>query len=175
MTSQTRKTSKSQGKAVTISARIAQEDAEFLAGYKVSGAVTPSDKLRAILAEARARQQRMKDFRGSIDLFQEMLAPVTAQIRERELQNNIHSELITRMLEWLPDIMAYVQASEAKLNQNTDKQVLIDIETAVADRVFRLIESVMQMGVTRRCPCYNSKAVSSRMEPILDIAKVISQ
>lgn len=174
MTSQTRKTAKATGKAVTISARIAQEDAEFLAGYKVPGAVTPSDKLRAILAEARAHQQRKKDFRGSIDLFQEMLAPVTAQIREQELQNNIHSELVIRMLEWLPDTMAYVLASETRLNDNSDKQVLGEIETALADRVFRLFESVMQMGVTRRCPCYDSNAVASRMEPILDIARLIS-
>ena len=175
MTLETSKTTKSPGKAITISARIAQEDAEFLAKYKVSGAVTPSDKLRAILAEARGRHQRLKDFRGSIDMFQEMLAPVTAQIRELELKNHMHSELITRILEWLPDMMAYVVASEARLNQSTDKQGLMDIEEALADRVFRLIESVMQMGITRRCPCYKSNAISSRMEPILDIAQVISR
>ena len=120
-TFQTKKKSKLVGKAVTISARISQEDALFLSQYKGEGAVTPSDKLRAIITEARERQQRMKDFRGSIDMFQNLLAPVDAEIRELELHHHIHSELITRILEWLPDMMAFIIASETKLNKNTKK------------------------------------------------------
>jgi len=174
-TFQTKKKPKLVGKAVTISARISQEDALFLSQYKVEGAVTPSDKLRAIITETRERQQRMKDYRGSINMFQSLLAPVDAEIRELELQHHIHSELITRILEWLPDMMALVIAAETGLNKNTKKEQLEDIEEGIADRVFRLIESVMQMGVTQRCPCYNSNAISKRVDPILDLVRVISK
>jgi len=174
-TFQSKKKAKYVGKAVTISARISQEDAQFLSQYKVEGAVTPSDKLRAILTQAREQQQRRKDFRGSINLFNEMLEPVDAQIRELEMQHHIHSELITRILEWLPDMMAFVISSESSLDKNAEKQQLEQIEEGAADRMFRLIESVMQMGVTQRCACYNGNAILSRVEPILDLARVISK
>jgi hypothetical protein len=174
-TFQSKKKAKPMGKAVTISARISQEDAQFLSQYKVEGAITPSDKLRAIITETRERQHRLKDYRGSINMFQSLLAPVDAEIRELELQHQTHSELITRILEWLPDMMAFIIASETKLNKNTKKAELEKIEEGIADRVFRLIESVMQMGVTQRCPCYDSKAISSRVEPVLDLARVISK
>ena len=173
--SQSRKSTKAVGKAINISARISQADAEFLAQYKVSDAVTPSDKLRAILAEVRERHHRLKDFRGSIDMFREQLAPVDAQIRELELEHHIHSELLTRVFEWLPDMMAFIVAFETRLHKKMEKQGLLEMEEAVADRIFRLMESVMQMGVTKRCPCYDSSAISTRIEPILDIARVISK
>ena len=169
------KKSKTAGKAVTISARISQEDALFLSQYKVQGALTPSDKLRAIITETRQRQQRLQGYRGSIDMFRDLLAPVDVQIRELELRHHIHSELLARVFEWLPDMMAFVVTSDAELDEHTEKEKLEEIEENLADRVFRLIESVMQMGVTQRCPCYNSKAISNRVEPVLDLARVISK
>lgn len=174
-TFQSKKKAKYVGKAVTISARISQEDAQFLSQYKVEGAVTPSDKLRAILTEAREQHHRRKDFRGSINLFNDILAPVDAQIRELEMQHHIHSELITRILEWLPDVMAFIVSSESGLDKTSEKQQLEHIEEGIADRIFRLIESVMQMGVTQRCACYNTNAILSRLEPVLDLAHVISK
>ncbi len=164
---------KSAGKAINISARISQEDAEFLARYKAAGCVTPSDKLRAILTEARERNEKLRDFRGSIDLFHEMLAPIAGEFRELELTNNTHSELISRVLHWLPDMLAFIVSSEVNLDKNTSKQELVEIEAAIADRIFRLIESTLQMGITKRSNCYDVEAISSRLDPILDIAKVI--
>ncbi len=171
---QTDKDSKPIGKTVTISARISREDALFLSQYEAEGAVTPSDKLRAIIADAREWHSKSKDYRGSISVFQNMLAPVDADIRELELRHHIHSELLTRILEWLPDMMAVIIASETKLNKSGEKGQLEEIEEGVADRVFRLIESIMQMGITQRCPCYNSNTISRRIDPVLDLARIIS-
>lgn len=164
---------KTPGKAVTISARISQDDSLFLAQYQVAGAVTPSDKLRAIITEARERQQRLQDYRGSMVMFQDLLAPVATELRARELEHQIHSELITRILEWLPDMLAYVIAAHGKLAKMSDTAPFEQIEAGISDRIFRLIESVLQMGVTRWCPCYNPDAISSRIEPVLDLAQVI--
>lgn len=172
---QTKKKQKYVGKAVTVSARISQDDALFLSQLKIQDAITPSDKLRAIITDARQRKKRLKDYRGSIDMFQGMLVPVSSEIRELELQHNIHSELITRVLEWLPDMMAYMIVSETGLRKSTDKEQLEHIEEGAADRVFRLIESVMQLGVTQRSPCYQPSTISDRLDPVLDLARVISK
>jgi hypothetical protein len=47
------------------------------------------------------------------------------------------------------------------------------LEQGLADRVFGLIESVLQMGITKRCPCYDTDTISQRVEPILELAQVI--
>jgi hypothetical protein len=161
-------------KMVTIGARVPQEDAEFIAQLKIEGATTPSDKVRAIIAEARRRQQGSHDYQVSFDMTSSMLASVTAKTRQLEMEHSIHSEIVMRTLEWLPDMMAYVLSSNQKLVDGNAK-ALTSVEQGIADRVFRLMESVLQMGVTQRCPCYNKNAVMNRVEPVLDLARVIER
>jgi len=167
------KNQKVTGKSVTMSVRISQNDALFLAEFKAEGAITPSDKLRAIIKDARENQRQFNDFRGSINLFKKLLEPVDASIREAELDHRVHSELVTRILEWLPDMMASTVTLEKQLGQNPDKEALQSLEDGLADRVFRLIASVLQMGVTEKNPCYRKDAINSRVEMVLDLAQLI--
>lgn len=173
MTEDEGKNQKLAGKSVTMSVRISQNDALFLAQYKAEGAITPSDKLRSIIRDARENQQRFDDFRGSINLFKKLLEPVDASIREAELEHRVHSELVTRILEWLPDMMASTVILEKQLGQNPDQERLQSLEDGLADRVFRLITSVLQMGVTEKNPCYRKDAINSRVEMVLDLAQLI--
>lgn len=98
-------------KTIPISARVSHEDAEFISRLKINGATTPSDKLRAIIADARRQKSRTKDYRGCFQMIQELLMPVNETIRQVELDNHEHSELITRAVEWLPDVLAYIVSS----------------------------------------------------------------
>jgi hypothetical protein len=50
---------------------------------------------------------------------------------------------------------------------------MASLEEDVADRVFRLIESVMQLGVTRNSRCYDQALITDRIVPILDLARVV--
>jgi hypothetical protein len=160
-------------KTVTISARIPREDAEFISQLQVNGATTPSDKLRAIINEARQRQLGKQDYRGCMTMVQDMVAPVSTHTREQEHIRHVHSELVTRVLDWLPDTMAFMVASVNSQDNESDADGLNELEDGIADRVFRLMESVLQMGVTQRCPCYNRQAIQERVGPILDLMRVI--
>lgn len=160
-------------KTVSISARITHEDAEFISQLKINGAKTPSDKLRAIIADARRRDSRTQDYRGCFQMIQEIMKPVIEKIRHAELENNVHSELITRCVEWLPDTIAYTVSSVHEFENAGSRDQLENTESGVSDRVFRLMESVMQMGITRRCPCYDEDAISNRIHPILELSNVI--
>lgn len=160
-------------KTVTISARIPMEDAEFISQLQVNGATTPSDKLRAIIDEARRRQLGKQDYRGCMTMMQELIAPVSTQTREQEHIRHVHSELVTRVLDWLPDTMAFIVAAANSKDIEPDADVLEELEDGIADRVFRLMESVLQMGITQRCPCYNRQAIQERVGPILDLTRVI--
>ena len=101
------------------------------------------------------------------------MIPVVEKIREAELENHMHSELITRCVEWLPDTLAYVVSSAPRsIGEKTSEQ-LDHLERGIADRVFRLMESVLQMGITQRCPCYDAGAIAQRVDPILELTQVI--
>ena len=160
-------------KTVTISARIPREDAEFISQLQVNGATTPSDKLRSIIDEARRRQLGKQDYRGCITMMQDLISPVSTQTREQEHTRHVHSELVTRTLDWLPDTMAFIVAAVNSEENEPGVDVLKALEDGIADRVFRLMESVLQMGVTQRCPCYNRQAIQERVGPILDLTRVI--
>ncbi|MGD8573290.1 MAG: hypothetical protein PVG89_17365 [Gammaproteobacteria bacterium] len=163
------------GKMVPISTRISQEDVEFISQLKVSGATTPSDKVRAIIAEAKRRSTGMEDYSSAFRMMQEFFQPVREYIREAELETGQHSELVTRLIEWLPDMTAYLLSTFTRSDHDINERDLLDLEKGITDRIFRLIESVMQMGVTQQCPCYNPSAINQRIAPVLELAQVIAK
>lgn len=160
-------------KTVTISARIPREDAEFISQLDVSGATTPSDKIRAIITETRLRHTGAQGYPGCLAVVNGLIAPTATFVREQEHIENMHSELVTRMLEWLPDMMAFAMASINTEHQASTAEVLQELEEGVANRVFRLMESVLPMGITQRGPCYNEQAIQERLNPILDLTRVM--
>jgi len=163
---------RSRAKTVPLSARISQEDAEFLSSMQIQGATTPSEKLRIIIAETRERHQGLQDYRSSLIMYQEMLNRFVTVTRELEMHHQIHSELVSRMIEWLPDMMAFVTAMGMELQQTGQVENLKYMEEGITDRSFRLIQSILQMGVTDTCPCYNQSSISSRMDTVEKLVRV---
>lgn len=162
-------------KAVPLSTRISQEDAEFLSALKVQDANTPSEKLRVIIAETRKRHEGMQDYRSSLLMYQDMLNRVVTVTRELENENQIHSELISRLTEWLPDMMAFTTAMGSELQQSRSVESLKKFEDGITDRSFRLFQSILQMGITDTCPCYQTNAVSKRMTEVVNLINVIQK
>jgi len=160
-------------KTVSLSTRLSQEDAEYLSKLKVEGATTPSEKLRAVISETRKRNEGMQDYRGSFQMYQEVMNRVSMVTREIEMEQKIHSEMISRTIEWLPDMMAFVTAKGAELQESADIDNAKSLEDGITDRCFRLIQSILQLGVTETCPCYEATAVSKRMPPVVSLLKVI--
>lgn len=160
-------------KTVSLSTRLSQEDAEYLSSLKVEGATTPSEKLRAVISETRKRNEGMQDYRGSFQMYQEVLSRVAMVTRGIEMEQQIHSEMISRTIEWLPDMMAFVTAKGAELQESADVDNAKSLEDGITDRCFRLIQSILQLGVTETCPCYEATVVSKRMPPVVSLLKVI--
>lgn len=161
-------------KTVPISARISHEDAEFLSQLKINGATTPSDKLRAIITDARIKSAQKHDYLGYLNIMQEFISPVNNTLKGAEHSQQIHSELVLRMLDWLPEAFAYLVSAETDTDNGVSTDMLTQLEEGLANRIFRLIESILQMGVTSRCPCYNKKVIADRIEPVLELANVIN-
>lgn len=157
---------------IPVSTRLSQDDADYLANLKVDGAVTPSDKLRAVIKEARQRDRGTEDYPGSLRMAMETLAPTLRIIRASEYAAGQHSELMNRVADWVQESFAYVVAcNDAKTLLTEDE--LMAVESGLAQRVFALMESVLQMGVTQRASCYDPEVIRKGIGSVLDIAEVI--
>ena len=163
------------GKMVPMSTRISQRDAEFLSTLNIQNATTPSEKLREVISQARKQHESTQDYRSSLLLYQEMLNRVASMVREVELEHDIHSELVSRLTEWLPDMMAYVTSMGNTLQQSADVAQLTKFEDGITDRSFRLINSILQMGLTDICACYEEQAVSKRMDSVIKLVNVLQK
>lgn len=161
-------------KSVQLSARISNEDAEFLSQLNINGAKTPSDKLRAIITQARKRSVGIQDYSGCYKMIQDLSLPISEAIRKHEFDHHIHSELIIRFFEWLPDMVAFAISSVPEENRENIKSELELYEKGLANRMFGLFESLMQMGVGTKNPCYDPEILFEKIEPVLALAKIIT-
>jgi len=160
---------------VPMSVRISEEDQEFIAKLEVPGAATPSDKLRAIIAESRQRREGLADHGRCLELMGEMVHPVRQRLRQVEQRERLDSELLAAVYEWLPEAVATAVAGVPEPSETADRATLIAFEDAVASQVFRLMERVLLMGVTAQCRCYNQGLVAERVGRVLEICQTIQQ
>ncbi len=164
------------GKSVTISARIDREDADFLATVSIPKATTPSDKLRHILAAARDWQDGGNDYDKCLERIENWIAPALHRWRTAENADRRHSELVRLMAEWLPEALAFLIASVPRGSQQNGQDRsggLDELEEGLTNRAFTLIDAILRLGVTGKDPCYDTNAINSRVEPILELAEFI--
>jgi hypothetical protein len=157
----------------TLSARIPMDDMEWLAGLDIQGAVSPSDKLRALIAQIRRQHEGTLDYERSLGWLRDLVAPFVTAIRAVEHHNRMHSEVLTLAAEWLPQVMATL-LSERALAKDAKKQA-IDVEEIVVQRCFQLLASIMRLAVTRDAACYNPTVIDKHMSTVLEIAGIVTQ
>ncbi len=160
-------------KTIPLSVRVSPDDAEFISALDIAGASTPSDKVRALLADARKRQEGFRDYRGCLAMANEMLASFLHDLRELENRERVHSEVVSKLVEWLPETLAFLLTSLHDVGSTEERERLEEFERGVADRTFRLLESVLRLGVTAECRGYDPRVIATRIEPVLELVEVI--
>jgi len=162
------------GKSVPISVRMAAEDSVFLARLNIPDAHTPSEKLRALVAEARERRELVRDYSGCLALSESWVAPVKALVRKTERTERQHSELVSQTVDWLAECFAYVLAQQAELTVDDGTARLSEFEAGLAERVFRLLDNTLRLGVTAHCQAYDTAVVANNIGPVLELAQLIA-
>ena len=157
----------------TLSARIPTEDIEWLASLDIQGAVSPSDKLRALIAQMRRQYEGTLDYERSLSWLRDLVAPFVTGIRAFEHNNRMHSEVLTLAAEWLPQVMATL-LSERSLPKDAKKRA-IDVEEIVVQRCFQLLASIMRLAVTRDAACYSPAVIDKHVSTVLEIAGIVTQ
>ena len=159
--------------SVALSARLPAEDAEFLNRWQVEGAATPSEKLRKVVKETRGRVHAATDYRGALRMAHDLLAPSFDYVREAEIETGGHSELLVRMSEWLPELLAYVYSAEGLAGPDAESN-LRRLEGGIAMRVLTMMQTTLQMAVTREGPFYDPPLLTERIQGVLDTAEVVA-
>lgn len=162
-------------KSVPLSVRISVDDAEFLARLKLEGATTPSEKMRKLLGEARRRRQATSDYGSAISIVRESLAPSVDSLRAVEHAENLHSEFVRIVADWLPETIAFLVSSVPRSGDEDRARALRGIEDGLADRVFRLLDQTLRLGVTPECPAYCPTLVADRLDHVLSLLDVIRE
>ncbi|NKB60099.1 MAG: hypothetical protein GKS00_27625 [Alphaproteobacteria bacterium] len=161
------------GKSVSLSVRLSPEEAAFLATYKSEGATTLSEKLRAIISEARQRRAGSESYAECLGFTEELLAPSMHRLREAESAEGMHSELLLNFVHWLPDIVATSMVNVPEAADADAAERLEKLEAAIAKRIFVLIEQVLRLGVTGESPCYDPAIIAQRMPAIIKLNDII--
>lgn len=161
------------GKTIPLSVRVSDDDAEFLAALQIDGAVTPSEKLRALIAQARAEAAQGRSFEAALARVRAQLEPTAQHLRQRELELRLRSQLVQEVLATVPDLVAYLVAGPAPVPRSRAGEELVPFEQGVSDRVFRLAEAVLRLGVTAKAPCYNPDVVAQGATGTLELSRVI--
>jgi len=156
----------------TLSVRIPSEDLEWLAAIEISGASTPSDKLRALIAQMRRQHQGTMDYSACVAWLRDMLGPFVLALREAENRHRLHSEAVNAVVEWVPQIMA-TMLSERRFGKDAPGQAK-DLEAALVQRSFQLFSALMRMGVTPDSECYDPNVIEKHLPRVIELANLIS-
>lgn len=158
-------------KSVTLSVRITDEDAKFLAGMSISGALTPSEKIRAILARERRRQTGTQEFAKCAAFLEEMLAPAIERLREIRSDTDLYSNFSSRLYDTIPILLATLVVRAPR--PGDPQESLEEFEHELATQVFDLIEDIIQLAMPNRNRGFDALYVDERLSTVLQLSELV--
>lgn len=159
-------------KSTSLSVRVDDEDAAYLARMHIDGARTPSEKLRALLRVERKRQEGARDAVEAADMFRDLLQPTRRRIRKLESEAGARSDLVKKLYDRLPEIGGVALAGPAQ--DGADKsQALKEFETATIGELFDFVQDVIELGMAPENRVYDTKIIEKRIEALLKYFEVI--
>ncbi|MCP2041236.1 hypothetical protein L1281_001830 [Neisseria sp. HSC-16F19] len=156
---------------IPVSVRIAQEDADFIAALQIEGAHTPSEKIRELLSRARLAHTQAHDYGAALEQMEQFFHNAKHDVLHAEKNLGIHSHIIARLFELLPDLAA---ALAQDLPADADADTLKQYEREAMWRVVRLTDSILQLAVTGKGAAYDD-SVLNNLDNTLQLAAIIRQ
>lgn len=161
------------GLSKPLSVRVSEQDTAFLSDLQIDGAATPSEKVRALIAEARAHAQSPSDPEAAKRIAQSVLGPVQRRIQEAEKATGQHSELLATELAWLNELLMRLVMLPAVL-ENAGEDDLKKAESLVTARVVELVDRTLRYGLTEKTPAYDPHMLAGKLETIEEILEIFA-
>lgn len=160
-------------KTTSLSVRVDDEDAAFLAHLEIGDARTPSEKLRALLQAERRRQEGIEDAFEAADMFRDLLQPAKRRIKRLDSKAGARSDFLTKLYDRLPEIAGAAFSGPDRKTKDA-KSTLAAFENDMLNDVFAFIQETLELGLTNRNRCYDPAGIKKRLEPVLEILELIN-
>ncbi|MEM9494913.1 MAG: hypothetical protein AAGA09_02825 [Pseudomonadota bacterium] len=160
-------------KTASLSVRVDDDDAAFLAALEIEDARTPSEKLRALLHAERRRQEGVHDPVEAADMFRDLLKPAKRGVRRREMSAEQRSDFLAKLYERLPEIAGGAFAGPDARSKDL-AGALKKFEAEMLDEVFAFIQETLELGLTTRARCHDPAAFEKRLAPVLEILELMN-
>lgn len=155
----------------TVSIRLPDDDYQWLLSLEEGSAKTPSEKLRALVQRTRQQEAGLHDPERCSAWMRSLVQPATDALSAIERHQQRHSDLLTAVLEHVPQIMAAILA--ARLPADSVRECA-ETEALVAQRCFRLFSAVLRGAVTSNPAAFNGDSYERHMPDIMELAQIIS-
>lgn len=159
--------------ATPLSVRLADEDVTFLARLEIEGAVTASDKIRALIRQARERAEQPGSFPQALRASHDQLAPALRDLRLLEEQSGVHSEVLVGLLTAAEEYLALALAAPRQ-GDPEPAEALRAHEAKVVDCAVRMAGSLMRWGMTPSAPAYDRTVVRRHLSTLAELMKMIA-
>ena len=156
----------------TVLARLPSEDMQWLSALDLPGAVTPSDKLRALIAQMRKQYEGALDYSACLGWLRDLLAPFIIELRGVEHRERIHSAAVSAIIAWAPQIMA-TMLSARDFGEDGAARVR-EVEDALVQSCFHLLMALLRLGVTPAAECYSPEAIEKHLPRIIELVQLIT-
>lgn len=156
-----------------LSVRLADDDVAFLAKLEIDGAITASDKIRALIRQARESSDDVGSFAGALTLSHDQLAPALRRVRLLEEEGHVHSEVEIGLLAMAEEYFALALAAP-RPGQGQPAEALIAHEAKLVDCATRMTGLLLRWGVTSAAPAYDAAVVTRHLRSLIDLMTLIS-
>jgi hypothetical protein len=153
-------------RSVPVSVRLTPEDATFLASLQREGAITPSDKLRALIEEEKQRSSRSVNYLEALTQSRNVITESFNHIRTAEQSTGTISLFLRSVEGWLTATLATIQSHRDAISKKTEPVLTAEesnlLERKIAEETFSFFETIVRMGLTSTAQCYDKSLLRKR-------------
>lgn len=161
-------------KSTSLSVRVSDDDAAFLARLEIADATTPSEKLRALLRAERDRTEGGRDPLRAADVSRDLLAGALRKIKILEAKLGIRSGLVRETYDRLPDIMGRAIVGVADGTEDAESRAQ-NFEAELVDELFDLLHVTVELGMSPQRRVYDASALEGRLTALLNYVLVFGE
>lgn len=153
----------------TLAGRVPADLYRWFAALRVEGATTNSDKLRVLLAQMKRQHDGSFDYVTAQSLFRDMAAPLRQSLGALERDKDVHSEVMSSLIEHLCALAAILLSGRASSIAEAAAT-----EDALVKRVFALTEGLLRQAVTNNAQAIDPKVVRKHARATVELARLIN-
>ena len=156
----------------TMSIRLPDDDFRWLLSTQEGSGKTPSERLRAMIAQVREQESELSDPDSCMAWMRRLVQPTANFVAAWERQNKQHSDVLSAVLDIAPRLMALLVSARPPSTQD-DGNDMREMEAALASHCFYLLTTVLRAMVTSVPAAYEKGNIERYLPDILEISEII--